>query len=508
MNNEGFILKVEGITKRFPGVLALDNISFDLKPGEVHVLLGENGAGKSTLIKILSGAYKYDKGKIFIDGKEEKFNNTQHAMELGIATCYQEFNLIPYLSVAENMFLGRFPKFKNNIVPVIDKLKMQKESQKVVDSMGINLDVKKSVNKLGVAQKQMVEIAKSLLMNAKIYILDEPTAVLGKNEIDELFRVINSLKLKGCGIIYISHRLEELPIIGDRVTVLRDGKKISTNQIKNTTVDKLIEMMVGVRIENIFPKVNTTISRELLRVENLCKEEIFKDININVKAGEIVGIAGLVGSKRTEVARSIFGADKISSGKIFFDGEEVKITAPRKAVSIGICYLPEDRKELGLVLGMSVKDNISLPSVSKHTKGLVINDNILKTTATAFVKKLGIKTPSLQQKVKNLSGGNQQKIVIAKWLASGCKVFIFDEPTRGIDVKAKIEVYNLMNDIIKKGAGIIMISSEMIEIVNMCDRAYVMSNGKIRVELLKEKLSQENILKYEFYTDCADELLI
>ncbi len=512
MSAEESILKVIGITKVFPGVVALDNVDFDLRPGEVHVLLGENGAGKSTFIKILSGAYQADKpktpegdkGKIFISGKEVEIDSPLKAMQLGIATCYQEFNLVPYLTIAENMYLGRFIKVGKS-APIIASSQMIKKSQEVLDSIGIKLDVRKKVNDLGVAQKQMVEIGKALLMNAKIYILDEPTAVLSKQEIDELFRVVNSLKASGCSIIYISHRLEELPVIGDRVTVLRDGKKISTSDIKNTTVDQLIELMVGRPMEETFPEIDSAPGEELLRVENLCRTKVFDNINLTLRAGEIVGIAGLVGSKRTEVARAIFGADKISAGKIFIRGQEVLKLTPRKAVNKELCYLSEDRKALGLVLGMSVKDNISLPSIFKHTKAMIIDDAYLQSNAESFITKFGIKTPSSKQLVKNLSGGNQQKIVIAKWLASGCKIFLFDEPTRGIDVRAKAEIYALMNEIVKSGAGIIMISSEMPEVINMCHRVYVMNNGKIRAEIDKSELSQEHVLKYALVNNEAEQ---
>ena len=499
MSDKDSVLTGIGLTKEFPGVVALDDVDFDLRHGEVHVLLGENGAGKSTLIKILSGVYKCDKGKILIEGKEVTISNTLQAMQMGIATCYQEFNLVPYLSIYENIYLGNFEKIHEG-VPLIRKSKMIAESQKILDSMGINLDVRKNICELGVAQKQMVEIARSLQKDAKIYILDEPTAVLSQTEIDELFRVIKKLKELGRSIVYISHRLEELPIIGDRVTVLRDGKKIDTKDIKNTTVDQLIEMMVGRRLEDTFPKISLNIGKELLRVEGLNKENMFYDINLHVNAGEIVGLAGLVGSKRTEVARAVFGADKITSGKIFVNGQKLTKRSPRKAVNNGLCYLPEERKLAGLVLGMSVNDNISLPSIKKNTNICIIKDASLRASSKKYINKLGIKTPSIKQLVKNLSGGNQQKIVIAKWMASGCNMFIFDEPTRGIDVKAKAEVYTLMNELIKAGAGILMISSEMPEIINMCDRVYVMNNGRIRAELEKD-ITQETVLKYALATD-------
>ncbi len=502
---KNLLIETKGIWKRFPGVVALENIDFDLRSGEVHTLLGENGAGKSTLIKILSGAYSMDEGKLFIEGKETVLTNTQQAIHLGVATCYQEFNLIPYLTVAENIYLGRFPQKKGCPVPVIDKKKMIKDAQEIIDAMDVDLKPNAVIKTLGVAQQQMVEIAKSLSMKAKIYIMDEPTAVLSNKELDELFKVINRLRESGAGIIYISHRMEELPIIGDRVTVMRDGKKIGTTDIKGVSVKKLIEMMVGRTLEQTFPKFDITVGKELLRTEKLTRENVFKGVSIKLHAGEIVGIAGLVGSKRTEVVRGIFGADKTTSGKIFIDSKEVKLSHPKVAVKNGISLLPEDRKQQGLVLIHSIKDNITLPSINSCCKSKIINESKVQAKAEEYVKKLGIKTPSIMQKTKNLSGGNQQKVVIAKWLASGCRIFLFDEPTRGIDVGAKSEVYILMNEIIRQGGAIIMVSSEMAEIVNMCNRVYVMHQGRVCAHLQGEDINQETILGYALMGECPDE---
>ncbi len=498
------LIETKGVWKRFPGVVALENIDFELRSGEVHVLLGENGAGKSTLIKILSGAYCMDEGKLFINGKETVLSNTQQAIHLGIATCYQEFNLIPYLTVAENIYLGRFPLKSGSPIPLINKKKMVREAENIIKTMDVDLNPLAIVNTLGVAQQQMVEIAKSLSMNAKIYIMDEPTAVLSNKELDELFKVINKLRDSGAGIIYISHRLEELPVIGDRVTVMRDGKKIGTTDIKGVSIENLIEMMVGRTLEQTFPKIDVPVGKELLRTESISRGNIFKDINIKLHAGEIVGIAGLVGSKRTEVVRAIFGADKISSGKIYIDSRCIRLSHPKVAVKNGISLLPEDRKQQGLVLIHSVKDNITLPSIKTYCRSKVINELKVQSKAKEYVEKLDIKTPSIMQKTKNLSGGNQQKVVIAKWLASGCKIFLFDEPTRGIDVGAKSEVYMLMMEIIRQGGGIIMVSSEMPEVVNMCNRVYVMHQGRICAHLVKEKISQENILRYALMGECPE----
>ena len=493
--NDGHLLQMKGITKHFPGVLALDNVSFDLKPGEVHVLVGENGAGKSTLIKILSGVYRTDNGEIFIEGKENNIIDTHHAIQLGVATCYQEHNLIPILSAAKNIFLGRFPKIGKNKIPILDDRKIIKDAQKIIDSMGVDLDVRNLVSGIKIAKRQMVEIAKSLSMNAKIYVLDEPTAVLSYKEIDELFNVIHKLKASGFGIIYISHRLEEIKEIGDRVTILRDGQKVGTHNVEEVSKDKIVEMMIGRVLEDTFPKRHVKPGKDVLKVSGLSRDKIFNDINLTLKEGEIVGLAGLVGSRRTEVARAIFGADKQVKGKVRIYSKESSIKNPKEAVKSGIAYLSEDRKELGLVLGMSVKDNIVLASIGSFSKFGFINDRQVSKESNKLVNELRIKTPSLSQKVKNISGGNQQKIVIAKWLSSGCKIFLFDEPTRGIDVGAKIEVYKLMNELVRQGGAILMISSEMPEIVNMCDRVYVMNSGRIAGELSKKKINQKSILK-------------
>ena len=501
MEKTDFLLTASGITKRFPGVLALSDVDFDLKPGEVHVLLGENGAGKSTFIKVLSGAYRADKGDLYLKGQKTAIQSPHHAMDLGIATCYQEFNLIPYLSVAENIFLGRFPMRKAHI---IDKPKLHQDAKAILDSIGIDLDVTKIVNDLGVAEKQMVEIAKALSLKAKIYIMDEPTAVLSNRELDELFRVIRQLRKQGAGIIYISHRLEELPVIGDRVTVLRDGRKIGTQNIKNVGVDQLIEMMVGRALDKSPREKKAKVGKEVLRVEGLSRHKIFHNISLKVHAGEIVGIAGLVGSKRTEVVRAIFGADPVHAGKVYLHDQEVSIRSPRSAVRKGVSLLPEDRKKQGLVLISTIRDNVILPSLSSLCKACVISDNKASRTTESFIKKLGIKTPSMGQKAQNLSGGNQQKVVIAKWLASGCKVFLFDEPTRGIDVGAKAEVYSLMHEITEQGGAILMVSSELPEVLHMCDRVYVMNNGRIRAELDREEMSQEKILKYAMLESSPD----
>jgi ribose transport system ATP-binding protein len=494
-----FLLKARKICKSFPGVRALHEVDFDLKPGEVHVLMGENGAGKSTLIKIFSGAYSLDMGDWSLYDKPSKIESPQQAIDCGIATCYQEFNLIDHLTVAENIYLGRMPKLTNS--PFIDKKKMFDEAQDIMKQIGIDINVRKKISELGVAQQQMVEIAKSLAMNARIYILDEPTAVLSSREIEELFQVIETLKEKGCGIIYISHRLEEICQVGDRITVLRDGEWISTVPA-STELNSLIEMMVGRKFDETFPELHISPGKELLKVENMGRDKVFSDINLTLREGEIVGITGLVGAKRTEVLRGIYGADKIDAGTIYVEGKKVKIDSPTRAVQSKIALLPEDRKNQGLVLIRDVLDNIILPSFKRFSKYNFIKKAEAVRVASEVSERISIKTPSLKQKVENLSGGNQQKVVVARWLTSECKIFLFDEPTRGIDVKAKSEIYGLMDEIIKQGAGIIMVSSEMPEVMNMCNRLYVMKSGKIVAELNKEDYSQNNILKYALTGTC------
>jgi ribose transport system ATP-binding protein len=487
------LLEGKNIYKSFPGVKALTNVSFDLLEGEVHILMGENGAGKSTLIKIFSGAYQADSGELLSFGKKLTINSPESAIACGIATSYQEFNLIDHLTVAENMYLGRMPHMQ---IPVfLDKGKMFSEAQKIIDDIGLDIDVHKKICELGVAQQQMVEIAKSLSMNARIYIMDEPTAALSNTEIDELFRVIRMLKSRKCGIIYISHRLEEIPQIGDRITVMRDGEKIDTVPA-DTDLDKLIEMMVGRPFHDVFPKICFQPGEELMRLEGLTRSKVFSDINLSLRAGEIVGLCGLVGSKRTEVLRAIYGADKISGGQIYLSGKPQKIKSPKQAVKAGVALLPEDRKKQGLVLIEDILDNMLLPSYSRYARFGLIDHKRAVSDATEVSKKISIKTPSLKQKTRNLSGGNQQKVVVARWLTSQCNIFLFDEPTRGIDVKAKREIYDLMNEIIKQGAGILMVSSELPEVMGICNKIYVMHHGRIVAQMDKSEYNQNKILKY------------
>ena len=493
MTNTESILEMYDIRKEFPGVLALDDVQLSLKKGEVHVLLGENGAGKSTLMKILSGAYVKDSGEIYIDGNFTEIQSPAHAQELGIGIIYQEFNLNPYLSVAENIFLGREPVY---FPGVIHWEKLYNEAQAILDSLNVKINARNKVESLGVAMQQMVEVAKALSLKARILIMDEPTASLSNNEIESLFKTILHLKKQGVAIVYISHRLGEIFEIGDRVTVLRDGKYIATKPVNEITREDMIRMMVNRDLDDQIPKVKADIGETILKVENLNVNERLKEISFELYRGEILGIAGLMGSGRTRLAKTLFGAETISSGKIWIEGREVSLKSPRDAINAGIGLVTEDRKSEGLVLDLSVKQNISLPNIKKFIKAGVLNFNKENAVADEYITRLKIKTPSRNQSVVYLSGGNQQKVVLSKWLCSDTKIFIFDEPTRGIDVGAKTEIYQLMNRLTANGAAIIMISSEMPEILGMSDRILVMRDGQISGELSDLEATQEKIMNY------------
>jgi ribose transport system ATP-binding protein len=498
MNNNEYILELKNIVKRFPGVLALNNVQLQLKKGEVHVLLGENGAGKSTLIKVMTGAYIPEEGEMLLEGNKVEFEGPIHASKLGIGAVYQEFNLVPHLTIAENVYLGK-EIYKAKAINMKDMEKMVKESQKYLDMVGAKLNPRKTIATCGVAEQQLVEIAKALASNAKVLILDEPSATLTNEEVEKLFEVIEDLKKKGVTLVYISHRLEEIQRIGDRVTVLRDGTYVETVDIDRENMDKdyLIKLMVGRELKNQFPKHEAKLGEELLKVDNLTRKGVIEDINLTLRRGEILGISGLVGAGRTEIARAIFGADKRDSGDIYICGERVNINSAKDAIThpIGIGLVPEDRKGQGILQLMSVSDNIIMASESKVSKFGVFNKECIKRTVDELIKKLRVKTPTPKQLVGNLSGGNQQKVVLAKWMASGAEIIILDEPTRGIDVGAKVEVYQLMNELVESGVGIIMISSELPELIAMSDRIMVMSEGHMMGELSRDEVDQEKILK-------------
>ena len=488
------LLKMQGITKHFPGILALSNVSFDLFSGEVHCLVGENGAGKSTLIKILSGACKKDKGEIFIEGRPIEINSPHQAQEYGISTVYQELNLIPYVTVGENIFLGH--EFVKNRLGQINWAEIYDRTAEILNQLKVKISPLAKVSTLSVAQRQMIEIAKALSMGGKIIVMDEPTASLTDKEIYELFRIIKNLKKYGTGIIYISHRLEELFEIANRITILRDGEHIATfDDISKISLDKIITLMVGRKLKDKIPKVVYQKGKELFKVQNFNSEGVFKDINFSIYEGEVLGFAGLIGSGRKELAHAIFGAGLIDSGTIYLEGRQIKIKSPVDAVKHGIGLLTEDRKNQGLMLELSVGNNITLSKLSRISSFFRINNFKEIKIIGELIEDLKIKIQSIFQLVKFLSGGNQQKIVLAKWLFTQSRILIFNEPTRGIDVGAKTEIYRLINDLVAKGVGIIIVSSELPEIIGISDRIIIMQNGSIVSELSSEEADQELILR-------------
>jgi ribose transport system ATP-binding protein len=486
------VLEMRHIRKTFPGVVALDDVDFDLRRGEVHILLGENGAGKSTLMKILSGAYQRSAGQIVFDGAEVEIKNPRHAQDLGISTIYQEFNLIPQLSIGENIFLGREPV---RVSGVIAQRSIFQAAARALGDLGLSLDPRTPVKALRVAEQQMVEVAKALSLDARVLIMDEPTAALTEQEIKELFNTIRRLKAQGVSVVYISHRMEELFEIGDRVTVLRDGRTVGTYDVRGMDKAELIRLMVNRELTDLFPKERAAHGAEALRVENLSTEGGLKNVSFSLHRGEVLGIAGLLGAGRTELARAIFGLDRLTSGTIYIGGAPRRLTSPRAAINAGLGFLTEDRKAQGLVLPLSVKENLCLSSVDKFTKWGVVDNGGERRAADRYVKELRIRTPSLDQKVVYLSGGNQQKVVLSKWLCSEAEVFIFDEPTRGVDVGAKAEIYALMNRLTAAGVAIIMISSELLEVLGMSDRVLVMRAGTIAGEFTAAEATQEKILQ-------------
>ncbi|MDQ2731838.1 MAG: sugar ABC transporter ATP-binding protein, partial [Armatimonadota bacterium] len=447
-------LQMKDICKSFPGVRALDNVSLEVLPGEVHALMGENGAGKSTLMKVLAGAYHADSGQILLNGEPISIDSPLKAMELGINIIYQEFNLVPHLSVAENIYLGREPRAA--IPGFVDGRKMRADAQAVMDDLGAHIDVRSPVHRLSVAQHQMVEIAKATSRQSRVIAMDEPSATLTDHELENLWRLIRKLRGEGVSIVYISHRMEEVFSISDRVTVLRDGHTVGTKKIEDVDQDELIRMMVGRKLEENFPKIEKKIGEPVLEVRNLNRKGVLEDINLTVHAGEIVALAGLVGSGRTEIARCIFGADPIDSGEIILNGKHLKIRSPRDAIHAGIGLVTEDRKQQGLVLRMNVRENTTLAALQTLTTMGFINGGKERLVAQEYSKNLGVRTPSVESQVGNLSGGNQQKVVLGKWLFTHSKLLIMDEPTRGIDVGAKVEIYHLMNKLAEQGVGVLM----------------------------------------------------
>ena len=486
------ILTMKGITKSFPGVRALDGVNFEVRKGEVHALMGENGAGKSTLMKVLTGIYKKDSGTITYEGKEVEFHNTREAQSAGVVIVHQELNMLGHLTVAQNIFIGR--EFKKGIR--IDDKKMNEEAKKLFDRLNINIDPTETMSNLTVGKQQMCEIAKAISHDAKVIIFDEPSAALTEAEIEELFKIIKDLRKQQLGIVYISHRMDEIKVITDRVTVMRDGTYVGTLITKDCTKNDIINMMVG-RVIYEDPKEHSMVPEGapvVLKVEHLNAGKMVQDVSFELHKGEILGFSGLMGAGRTETARAIFGADPKESGDIYINGQKVTINTPEDAVKCGIGYLSEDRKRFGIVVQKTVAENSTMATLEKYTKGLFIDKKAEKDVAQKYVESLATKTPSVDQLVVNLSGGNQQKVVIAKWLVRNCDILIFDEPTRGIDVGAKNEIYKLMNKLAEEGKAIIMISSEMTEILRMSDRIVVMCEGKKTGEIGIEEAAQETIM--------------
>ncbi|MEO8973779.1 MAG: sugar ABC transporter ATP-binding protein [Ktedonobacteraceae bacterium] len=488
LSTAGPLMQLINISKRFPGVVAVDDVSLDIYPGEVHVVAGENGAGKSTLMKLLSQVERPSHGTILLEGHKVQSINPQHAQSLGIAMVYQEFALAPHLTIAQNISLGREP----GRLGVIDKSSEIAQARQLLQRVGLRIDPRKYVSTLSVAEQQLVEIAKALAIEARLVIMDEPTATLTGQEIDDLFVVINGLTARGIAVLYISHRLDEIFRIADRVTVMRDGKVVATVPRSDIDEPKLIRLMVGRDIANLYPKPASTIGEIVLQAKGISRRHVLYDCSFDVRAGEILGFAGLIGAGRTELARAVFGADSIDAGSIYLDGKPVRVKSPAQAISSGIGYLTEDRKRNGLAMTLDVAKNITLANLP--TRASFINLGEERRIAERDREQLKIRTPSVMRKVALLSGGNQQKVVVARWLETKARVLFFDEPSRGIDVKAKAEMFELIGNLASEGRAIVIISSYLPELINMCDRILVLREGRIVGELHREQFSEERVI--------------
>ncbi|MGI5163305.1 sugar ABC transporter ATP-binding protein [Spirillospora sp. CA-253888] len=483
------ILRVRGLRKGFPGVVALDGVDFDLRPGEVHVLLGENGAGKSTLIKTLSGAHRPDEGEIEVDGRAVEIHSAEDAEKLGIATIYQEFNLVPELTVAENLFLGRQPRRFG----LVDRRAMDTAARDLLKRVGVEVEPGRRMGDLGIARAQMVEIAKALSLDARVLIMDEPTAVLTTGEVERLFAIVRALRDQGVAIVFITHHLEEIPQVGDRVTVLRDGRSVAQVPA-DTPEEELVRLMVGRSIEQQYPRERSKAGEPLLKVRDLGREGVFEGVSFEVRAGEVVGLAGLVGAGRTEVARAVFGADPYDSGEVVVAGEALPGGDVHAAMEAGLGLVPEDRKGQGLVLGADVAENLGMVTLNRAVRGGLVDRAGQRREAAGIAEKLNVRMSGLRQEVRTLSGGNQQKIVIGKWLLADAKVLILDEPTRGIDVGAKVEIYRLINSLTASGHAVLMISSDLPEVLGMSDRVLVMARGRLAGALEGEEATQDAVM--------------
>jgi ABC-type sugar transport system ATPase subunit len=486
------LLEMKGIGKSFPGVKALEGVNLTIRQGQVHALLGENGAGKSTLIKILSGAYSRDEGEIFLNGELVDIRNPGDAERLGISTIYQEFNLASHMTVAENIFLGHLPTKAGRV----DWARVRSRSRELLDSLEVNLGVDTLTGSLSVAQQQMVEIAKALNRNTRLLVMDEPSAVLGEKDIDNLFAVVRRLQATGIGIIYISHRLKEIFEIADEVSVLKDGRYVGTRRVSEVNMDDLVKLMIGRDLEDVYPKRNSAPGEVVLEVSHLAQAHLVKDVSFSLRAGEIVGFAGITGSGRTEVARVLFGADKPTAGEMKLLGKPYRPRSPRDAIDQGMALVTEDRKRLGLLLKLQVYFNVTVAGLDRLSRFGMLQLRQERSLVAKWIENLRIKTPSADFMVANMSGGNQQKVVLARWLSLGIKVFILDEPTRGIDVGSKSEIYQIMADLADLGVAIIMISSELPEVLGMSDRILVMRDGKVAADLSRDEASEELIMHY------------
>ncbi len=488
------MIEMTGISKSFSGNAVLKDVQFDVKKGEIHALMGENGAGKSTLMKILTGIYSRDTGEIRVKGQAVEFHNPKEAEKAGIAVIHQELNILPDLTVAENLFLGNEKTFGKS--GILKTKEMNREAKDILLNLGLDVDVKTPARDLSVGKQQIIEIAKAISSNAELIVMDEPTAALTDREIETLFETIKALQAKGVSFVYISHRMEEIFSICDRITILRDGSYVGVRKIKETTFEEIVQMMVGRELGERFPERNSSIGEVKLVAKNLSREGCFENVSFELRKGEVLGIAGLMGAGRTEVVQSIFGYKKLTSGELILNGKPIKINKPEDAINLGFAYVTEDRKSEGLVLNFSVKENLGLTNFKSISKNGVINKEKEKNLFDSMVKRLGVRTSGPTQIVKSLSGGNQQKIVIAKWLGIEPDILILDEPTRGVDVGAKKEIYSIINSLAEKGVSIIMISSELPEIIGMVDRVLVMQEGKLTGELKKEEMTQEKIMHY------------
>ena len=490
-----YVVELKNVTKRFPGVIAMHDMHIQIRPGEIHGLIGENGAGKSTLIKVLTGVHIPEEGEIFVDGQKVSFSNPVHAREAGIACVYQELNIVPMLPVVDNVFMGRKVTKSSGL---LDYPRMHKEAHEALTLLGHpEVDTHIECGKLGMGLQQMVEIAKAVSVKAKLLIMDEPTSSLGEQEVKQLMLTVRKLKAEGIAILFVSHKLEELFELCDRVTVMRDGEHILTEDMSNMTNDKLIQAMVGRSLENQFPKEFGTRGECMLEVKNLNELGVLKNVSFKAYGGEILAFAGLVGAGRTETMRALFGADKIDSGEIYIQGKKVKNGSPGQAIRNGIAFLTEDRKGQGLVLSESIKMNLILANMKKFTRSFLLDHGKIAENSQDMIETLRIKTPSADEITAQLSGGNQQKVVIGKWINCDAQIYILDEPTRGIDVGAKVEVYNVMNKLVKEGKCVIMVSSELPEVLGMADRVIVMREGEIMGELDRssDQFNQEDIMR-------------